>query len=74
MSLNMFAAIFRIETYSGEYNTIVTQFSKTISEFDVIRATEGGAQILGRTGYRVVLPERPWPTDGIRAANRDEYC
>ena len=74
MSLNIFAAIFKIETYSGEYNTIVAHFSKTISEFDVIRATEGGAEILCGTGYRVVLPERPWPTDGLRAANRDEYC
>jgi hypothetical protein len=74
MTLNMFAAVFRIETYSGEYQTVIAHFSTTIGEFDVIRATEGGAEILGRTGYRVVLPERPWPMDGLRAANRDEYC
>ena len=74
MSLHIFAAIFRIETYSGDYNTVVGHFPKTISEFHVIQATEGGAEILGRTGYRVVLPERPWPMDGLRAANRDEYC
>ena len=74
MSLNMFAAIFKIENYSGERQTIVAHFSTTIREFHVIRAAEGGAEILGRTGYRVVLPERPWPMDGLRAANRDEYC
>jgi hypothetical protein len=74
MNINIFAALFRIESYSGTYNTIVAQLPKAISEFHVFRVTEGGLEVLWETGYRVVLLERPWPTDGLRAANGDEYC
>jgi hypothetical protein len=70
---NVFAAIFRIQCYSGEYNTIVAQFSKTITEFHVIRLAKRGTRMLWTSRYRVVLPDRPWPMDGLRAVNRDEY-
>ena len=73
LALNMFSAIFRIESYSENYNTIVANFFKTITEFHVMRLTEGGADVLWETGYRLVLPDRPWPEDELRAANRDEY-
>lgn len=70
--VDIFGAIFRVEAYSGNYYTVVAPFSKAITEFHVVRVTEG-SEVIWETAYRVVLPDRPWPEDGIRASNRDEY-
>ena len=70
---NVFAAVFRIQCYSEKYNTIVAHFSKAITEFHVVRLAKRGTRVLWMSRYRVVLPNRPWPADGIRAVNRDEY-
>ena len=74
MNVNIFATILRVENYSGIYNTLVVHLPKTISEYRIFRVAEGDGEVLLGTGYRLVLPERPWPRDGLRAANRDEYC
>lgn len=70
---NYDAVMIHVEDYSGQRQTIVATMTKNSRELHVFRISRGGADVFWETGYRLVIPNKPWPAGGLRALNRNEF-
>ena len=71
--LNFVGVVFNIVTYSNERQTLIAQLSWDIRELHVFRVARGDTHVLWRTGYRLVIPSRPWPESGLRSSNTNRF-